>query len=214
MSFFKLSAVSLALCFAASGTLAIAQVKVDANSALKKYTDKYLSQVSKKGVPAPKPDRASAQKLIDKGWLEFKNKLDYEAAYNHFFQAIKADRSYAPGYFGVAYLSSCKNQLEDAIIFYREALRYEKKFGPIYCNLATALNLQNKDNMEIPILLQQSILNCPKFTDAYLIYADYLAGKEQWAKAGEIVNQGIKNGAKVKAEFREEFKKHGITISE
>lgn len=193
---------------------AIAQVKVDPKSPIKKYVDKYMATSVKKGMPEPKPNRAAAQKLIDQGWLTFKKKLDYEAAYNEFFQAIKADRTYAPGYFGVAFLSSNKNQLADAIIFYREALKYEKKFGPIYTNLATALNLQNSNNPEIVTLLEQSIKNCPKFVDAYLIYADFLAAKNDWAKAGEMVNLAVKQGAKIPPDFIAEFKQHGITISE
>lgn len=200
------------ICIACNS--AIAQVKVDPKSPIKKYVDKYLATPVKKGVPEPKANRAAAQKLIDQGWLIFKKKLDYDAAYNNFFQAIKADRKYAPGYFGVAFLSSNKNELNDAIIFYREALKYEKKFGPIYTNLATALNLQNSNNPEIANLLEQSINNCPKFTDAYLIYADFLAAKEQWVKAGEIANRAVKQGARIQPEFVKEFKQHGITISE
>jgi len=187
---------------------------VDPKSPLKKYVDKYLATPTGKVVLESKGDRAAAQKLVDHAWLVFKKKLDYEAAYNDFFQAIKADRKFAPGYFGVALLSSNKNQLVDAVIFYREALKYEKKFGPIYTNLATALNLQNPKNPEIEVLLQQSIKNCPKFTDAYLIYADFLAAKQDWSKAGEIVNLAVKQGAKIPPDFVTEFKQHGVTISE
>ncbi|MDX2107721.1 MAG: hypothetical protein SFY67_15070 [Candidatus Melainabacteria bacterium] len=198
----------------ASCNSAIAQVKVDPKSPIKKYVDKYLATSVKKGVPEPKTNRVIAQKFIDHGWLIFKKKLDYDAAYTDFFQAINADRTYAPAYFGVAFLSSNKNQLADAVIFYREALKYEKKFGPIYTNLATALNLQNPNNPEIASLLEESIKNCPKFTDAYLIYADFLAAKNNWKKAAEIVNTAVKLGVKIPPDFVAEFKQHGITISE
>lgn len=204
--------VFLVLCFACNS--AIAQVKVDPKSPIKKYIDKYMPAVAKKGAPAPKPNRAAAQKLIEHGWHIFKTKLDYDLAYTDFFQAIKADPTSAPAYFGVAYLSSNKNQLADAVIFYREALKYEKKFGPIYTNLATALNLQNSNNPEIGILMEQSIKNCPKFTDAYLIYGDFLAAKGDWAKAGQIVNQAVKLGVKIPPDFVTEFKAHGVKIDE
>lgn len=213
MSRYSLIFAVVCVVFLFACNSAIAQVKVDPKSPIKKYVDKYLATPVIKGVPEPS-DSAAAQKLVEHGWLIFKKKLDYDAAYNDFFQAIKVDRKHAPGYFGVAYLSSNKNELADAIIFYREALKYEKKFGPIYTNLATALNLQNPKNPEIGVLLEHSIKNCPKFTDAYLIYADFLCARGQWAKAGEMVNTAVKLGAKIPPDFVAEFKEHGVTISE
>lgn len=200
------------LCFACNS--AIAQVKVDPKSPIKKYVDKYMATAVKQGATEQKPNYAAAQKLVEHAWHIFKTKLDYDLAYTDFFQAIKADPKCAPAYFGVAYLSSNKNQLADAIIFYREALKYEKKFGPIYTNLATALNLQNSNNPEIGLLMEQSIKNCPKFTDAYLIYGDFLAAKGDWTKAGQIVNQAVKLGVKIPPDFVTEFKQHGVKIDE
>ncbi len=208
---FKLIAVFT--CFCCISNLAIAQVKVDPKSSLRKYVDKYMSDFGKKGAAVPKADRAKAQKLTDAGWLGYK-KMEYPGAFDNFFQAIRADRQYAPGYFGVAFLCSVKGELTDAILFYREALKFEKKFAPIYCNLANALLLQDASNPEIPILYKKAIEVNPKYTDAYLTFAGYLADRGAWAQAGELANMAIKQGAKIKPEFKEEFKKHGITLSE
>ena len=110
---------------------------------------------------------------------------------------IRMDESNATAYFGVAYVCSIQGDLADAITFYRTALKYEKKYPPIYANLAKALLVQSHNkSLEAPKLLDEAIRLDPKSADAYYTYACYYAGKADWEKARANINKAAAFGPK------------------
>jgi tetratricopeptide (TPR) repeat protein len=53
--------------------------------------------------------------------------------------AIRHDKTFAPGYYGVAYVYSVQGKLDDAIKYYRETLKYDQTYPYTFANLGYAL---------------------------------------------------------------------------
>lgn len=107
-----------------------------------------------------------------------------DKALDSFFQAINMNGKLAPAYFGVAFVSSVQENYTDAIIFYRAALHYEKKFAPIYHNLAKTLCMQNKSSppSEVVELLNEAIKLSPDSCDSYQTFFDVGKAKKRLRK--------------------------------
>lgn len=201
-----------AVCLLHQSVLA-KSIQVAENSPLKSLMEMYLPDIPDSEDVLKKPSlRKESDPAIELGWKYFQ-RGDYETALKRFMIAIRLDPSNAKGYFGVAYVCSIQHDIPDAIIFYREALKYEKNYSPIYANLALALFLQNDKSTEVPSLLEQAIKIDPKNGGAYSTYALYFASKKNWAKAGEMAEKSIKLGANMSPEFLKELSKHGVKVS-
>jgi len=164
--------------------------------------------------PLRTPDRpARSVTLVNLGW-EFNKVGQWQTALRRFFLAIRMDETNASAYFGVAYICSVHNNLDDAIIFYREAMKYDQKFAPIYANLAKALLLKDKHSAEAPKLLDQAIQIDPKDPETYITYSRYYADSDDWTNAAAKMNQAIALGHPLDPSVKKEFKKHGIQLNE
>jgi tetratricopeptide (TPR) repeat protein len=108
----------------------------------------HLTRLVGKAFPDHKtPDsgywtRRHAHYLIDAGWTHY-NKKQYDKALEQFVGAIAMDDTDASAYYGVAYVCSVRNQLDDAIVFYRLSLKYDQGHTHTFANLAKALLLKN-----------------------------------------------------------------------
>ncbi len=157
--------------------------------------------------------KTHSKELVELGWKYF-NAKDSETALKRFILAIRTDETNPSAYFGIAYVCSVQNNLDDAITFYREALKYEKKFAPIYANLARALLMKDANSKEAPELLDSAITVDPKFAESYITFARYYINKGDWKKAAEKANQAVAVGRKLEPEIVTDFKKHGIQLRE
>src|SRR4051794_8693411 len=66
-----------------------------------------------------------AKPAVELGWKYFK-KGDYETALKRFHMAIRHDKDFAPGYYGVAYVYSVQGRLDEAIKYYRETIKRDQ----------------------------------------------------------------------------------------
>jgi cytochrome c-type biogenesis protein CcmH/NrfG len=118
-------------------------------------------------------------------------------------------------YFGVAYVCSLQNNITDAITFYREALKYDKHYSPIYANLAKALLIQNHNHStEAPLLLDEALKVDPSNGEAYVTYAGYCAGKGDWKEAGLKASKAIEAGSTLDPRFASELQRHHVDLPE
>lgn len=93
----------------------------------------------------------------------------------------------ATAYFGVAFVSSVQENYTDAVLFYRAALHYEKKFAPIYHNLAKTLCMQNKTSppSEVVELLNEAIKRSPDSLDNYQTFFDVGKAKKRLKRSDQ-----------------------------
>lgn len=188
---------------------------VPERSPLHELVEEYLPNDYKDGEdPLTSSDmKTHSTELVNLGWRYF-NAKDLDTALKRFMLAIRTDRKNASAYFGVAYVCSIQNNIDDAITFYREALRFEKKFAPIYANLARALLMKDHHSAEAPKLLDEAIAVNPKFPESYITYARYYIDRDDWKMAAEKANQSVAIGRKLEPEIVLEFKQHGIKLRE
>jgi tetratricopeptide (TPR) repeat protein len=188
-------------------------IRVSPHSPLKQMVEDYLPGDYAPGEdPLQKPGlEKNSNEVVELGWKYFK-KNDYDTALKRFMMAIRLNRTDAHGYFGVAYVCSVQNYIDDAIIFYREALKYDKNYAPIYANLAKCLGMKNRKSIEVPQLLDRAISVDPKCAEAYVTYASYYAQKNDWPAAATKANLAIRAGRILDPEIVNEFKSHGIEL--
>jgi Tfp pilus assembly protein PilF len=164
--------------------------------------------------PLAKPEmKKQSPGVVKLGWEHF-NRGDYQTALKRFLMGIRHDSTNAKAYFGVAYVCSVQGNLTDAITFYREALKYEKHYAPIYANLAKALLIQNPYASEAPKLLDEALKVDPRDANALYTYAGYYATTGNWKAAGEMANKAVASGAKLDPAFLQQLKGHGVQVLE
>ena len=130
-----------------------------------------------------------------------------------FQTAIREDKDFAPGYYGVAYVYSVEGKLDEAINFYRETLKRDTTYVYTYANLGYAL-LQKEQFPEALQMLDKAIAIDPKCGEAHLSYANYYTYKQDWKNAEQSVNKAIKYGRKIHPELRKMLEDHGVRITE
>lgn len=150
--------------------------------------------------------------LVKLGW-EFINVGDMETALKRFLLAVKMNEENASAFFGAGYVCSVEDNLDEAITFYRLALKCDNRTAPMYANLAKALLLQDKYSLEAPHLLDSAIQADPTYPESYVTYARYYADRDDWTNAGTKMEQAIALGRQVEPSVRKDFKKHGIYLS-
>lgn len=189
--------------------------KVPPSSPLHQLTEEYFSDDYQGDEdPLRTPDRKSRSvALVKLGW-EFVKVHHATTGLRRFFLAIRMDETNASAYFGVAYVCSVQNDLDDAITFYREAMKYDPKFAPVYANLAKALLLKDKDSAEAPKLLDTAIQIDPNDPETYITYSRYYADRDDWNTAAEKMNQAIALGRQLDPGVIKDFKKHGIQLNQ
>jgi Tfp pilus assembly protein PilF len=188
------------------------EIAVSKDSPLYKLVQEYLPTAAESYRETYR--RGHSSQVVKAGWNDLEHK-NYEGALSSFFLAINMDFKNPSAYFGVAYVCSLQNNMTDAITFYREALKYEKNYSPIYANLAKALLIQShNDSAEAPQLLDEAIKIDPKNGDAYVTCAGYCAGKGDWKAAGQNASKAIEVGAKLDPQFVSELQKHDIQLPE
>lgn len=134
------------------------------------------------------------------GWKYF-DKGDSETALKRFEMAIRHDKNFAPGYYGMAYVYSVQGKLDDAIKYYRETLKYDQTYPYTFANLGFAL-LQKEQFDEALKMLDKALKLDPKCSEAHFSYAQYYASKNDWKKAEESANKAIECGLKLPPDFR------------
>ncbi len=144
------------------------------------------------GAPEMKPLARSAVEL---GWKYF-NKGDYETALRRFEMATRHDKTFAPAYYGMAYVYSVQGKLDEAIKYYRETLKYDQTYPYTFANLGYAL-LQKEQFDEALKMIDKALQLNPKCGEAHLSYANYYAYKKDWKKAEESANTAIECGQKI-----------------
>jgi Tfp pilus assembly protein PilF len=152
-----------------------------------------------------------APQAVELGWQYF-NKGDLDTAMRRFRMAVRHDATYAPGYYGVAYVHSVRGELDDAIKFYRLTLEHDQSYPYTFANLGYAL-LQKESFEEGLRMLDKALEMKPDCGEAYLSYANYYAFKQNWKKAEESVNKAIGFGQKIHPEFRALLESHGVRIN-
>ena len=181
------------------------KIEVAAKSPLYKRVKQYLP-----GDVTETYRMRHADSFVKNGW-DLLNKKRYDQALDAFFLAINMNGREAPAYFGVAYVCSVQENYTDAVTFYRAALHYEKKYAPVYHNLAKALCLQNEKSPpdEVVSLLEQAIALDPKSSDHYLTFCGYYMQKRSWKEAGKMYQKALDLGAKGDPSLTKELKRHG-----
>lgn len=167
------------------------------------------AKVEREDIPKsgrnPHSDAIASAKM---GWDSF-NKKDFDKAVSFFEFAIKQEPSYAPGYFGIAYVNSVQNKLDKAEHYYRETIKRDSSFPPAHANLAYALLLQDKE-VEAKAELEDALKLDPKQGDAVMNFAYYYADKKNWDQAKRYFLDACQRGAQANKEAAEVFKKHGM----
>jgi Tfp pilus assembly protein PilF len=151
-----------------------------------------------------------AKGAVELGWKYF-HERDYETALKRFEMATRHDKTFAPAYYGMAYVYSVQGKLDDAIKYYRESLKYDQTYPYTFANLGYAL-LQKEQFDEALKMLDKSLKLNPKCGEAHLSYANYYAYKKEWIKAEASANEAIDCGQKLHPEFRKLLKKNGAKL--
>lgn len=68
-----------------------------------------------------------AKGAVELGWKYF-DKGDYQTALRRFEMATRHDKTFAPAYYGMAYVYSVQGKLDDAIKYYRESLKHDQTY--------------------------------------------------------------------------------------
>lgn len=181
---------------------------LDARYASKEYKARLNAPYT---VPSPHTPRKDAIACTQIGWQAYDRK-DYARAIQFFQEATKYDPSYAPGYFGVAYVYSIQNKIAEAIPLYRETIKRAPTFPDAHGNLARAL-LMTGNPTEAERELQEALRLDPKLGNAVMNFAYYYVEKNNWEKAKSYAQDAVSRGAVLEAEVLEEFKKHGIDLA-
>ena len=152
-----------------------------------------------------------AKTAVELGWKYFE-KGDYQTALSRFQMAIRHDKDFAPGYYGVAYVYSVQGKLDDAITYYRESLKRDQTYPYTYANLGYAL-LQKEQYDEALKMLDKALQIHPECGEAYLSYANYYAYVlKDWKKAEVSVNKAIQYGQKIHPDFRQLLQNNGVKL--
>ena len=154
--------------------------------------------------------KKNAKPAVELGWKYFE-KGDYETALKRFQMAIRHDKDFAPGYYGVAYVYSVQGKLDEAIKYYRETIKRDQTYPYSYANLGYAL-LQKNLFDEALKMLDKALQIHPQCGEAHLSYANYYAYKKQWEKAEESTNKAIQYGQKIDPEFRKLLVSNGAKL--
>lgn len=155
--------------------------------------------------------RAQAPHAVELGWQYF-NKGDYGTAMRRFQMAVRHDPSHAPAYYGIAYVYSVQNKLDDAIKYYRLTLEHDQTYPYTFANLGYALT-QNNETEEGLRMLDKALQLKPDCGEAHLSYANYYASKQQWRKAQESANSAIKCGLVIHPELKKLLEANGVKLT-
>ncbi|RTL40730.1 MAG: hypothetical protein EKK48_15850 [Candidatus Melainabacteria bacterium] len=188
--------------------------KADNQAAIRQIIAQYANDANQDiEDPLHTPDpKSRSRELVKLGW-EFLKVGDVKSAMKKFLLAVKMDEDNASAYFAAGFECSIEDCLDEAITFYRLALKRDNTSAPTYANLAKALLLQDKYSKEAPQLLDAAIQADPKYPESYVTYARYLADRDDWTDAGSKMEQAIALGHQVDSSVRKDFKKHGIYLS-
>lgn len=156
--------------------------------------------------------KSRSNELVKMGW-EFLKVGDKQTAMKRFLLAVKMNEDNASAFFAAGYVCSIDDCLDEAITFYRLALKCDNASAPAYANLAKALLLKDKYSKEAPQLLDAAIQADPKYAEAYVTYARYYADRDDWSNASIKMEQAISLGHHVDQAVRKDFKKHGVYLS-
>jgi len=156
--------------------------------------------------------REFASGATDLGWQHF-NKGDYETALRRFQMAVRHGPTYAPGYYGIAYVYSVQGRLDEAIKYYRLTLEHDQTYPYTFANLGYAL-LQKEQFEEGLQMLDKTLKLKPDCGEAYLSYANYYAYKGQWSKAQEAANKAIGYGQVIHPELRKLLEDNRVKMIE
>ena len=154
--------------------------------------------------------KKNAKPAVELGWKYFE-KGDFDTALKRFQMAIRHDKDFAPGYYGVAYVYSAQGKLDEAIKYYRETIKRDQTYPYSYANLGYAL-LQKNQFDEALKMLDKALQIHPRCGEAHLSYANYYAYKKQWKKAEESANKAIQYGQKIDPEFRKILASNGVKL--
>ncbi len=205
----------MALAISVNYAAAQFPARVTNPSAIRAIIGQYANDANKDDEdPQSTPDpKSRSQALVKLGW-EFQKAGDTATALKRFLLAVKMDETNASAFFGAGVICSIENCLDEAITFYRLALKCNSNSAQTYANLAKALLLQDKFSPEAPKLLDTAILIDPKFPESYVTYARYYADRNEWNNAADKMNQAIGLGHEVEPGVVKDFKKHGIQLSQ
>ena len=154
--------------------------------------------------------RSEAPHAVELGWKYF-NQGDLDTALRRFEVAIRHDASYAPGYYGIAYIHSVRGELDDAIKYYRLTLERDKTNPYTFANLGYALLQRERFDEALP-MLDKAIELKPDCGEAYLSYANYYAFKRDWKNAETSATKALQFGLSLDPRFRALLEENGVTI--
>lgn len=144
-----------------------------------------------------------AKHAVELGWQYF-NRGDADTALKRFNQARILDKTFAPAYFGTAYVLSTQGKLDEAVDYYQKTIELEPAFPHSYSNLGLALIYMGKKE-DAYKYLQKAIQLAPEDGDVNINMAVWYFESGRYTEAWKHVKAARRYGAKVKDTFIEDL---------
>ncbi|MBU0674969.1 MAG: tetratricopeptide repeat protein [Proteobacteria bacterium] len=136
---------------------------------------------------------------VEKGREFFKNG-DFDAALGRFNQAIILDPGYAPAYYGSAQVYGARNQMSQAIHYFRKTIELaDPPMVDAYVNLGIALMVTGKEDESFQ-MFQKALEIDPDNRNVHANLAQYYCSQLNGAKAWAHIKIAQRLGLKVNEE--------------
>ena len=155
--------------------------------------------VGTSGLAMGQDVKVHAKDAVELGWRYFQ-KGDLDTALKRFNQSLILDPDFAPGYFGIAYVYSVRNNFTLAVENYKKSIEKDPTHSDSYSNLGLALLYSERSEEAFP-MLKKAIELDRNNGDAQVNIALYYYWGGDYASAWDHIHVAQKNGAKVKSEF-------------
>ena len=155
--------------------------------------------------------RKEAPHAVELGWQYF-DRGDYDTALRRFQIAVRMDSTLATGYYGIAYVYSVEDKIDDAIKYYRITLRYDQTYPYTYANLALAVLHKNQER-EALLMLDRALQLKPDCGEAHYSYAQYYAHHGQWRRAQASANRAVDCGIRLDDGFITLLRRNGVPVN-
>lgn len=140
------------------------------------------------------------------GWRYF-NRGDLDTALKRFHQATILDPTFAPGYYGKAYVYSAQNRLDLAIGNYRKTIELaDPPYTHAYGNLGLAL-MMSGEKQEGFKMVQKALEIDPRNGEAHISLTNYYCSENNGKLAREHLTKAKNIGVQPDPRLVEEMKR-------